>query len=122
LALSQWRRELTQNAVANVDAAIARERKPAYLVLRACLAESLGDSVTRERCFEEANRLFGHDPAMLSDFELGWFVFGAQRESNSRRENAGRSEQQRRAKTPGASVSSGVLPEVRPSVVKIGRG
>lgn len=58
LALAYQKRRKYAEAVEAIDAAIARDDDPPYLILRAKLAEALGDAETKTACLEKAFREF----------------------------------------------------------------
>jgi len=71
LALAQQRRGEIEEAVGSLEAAIERERDTPYLVLRAEIADQLGDKDSRDKLLAEAITAFG-PPKTLDSFELSW--------------------------------------------------
>ncbi len=97
LALSQKRRGQIGTAVESVERALALDREAPYLVLRAMLADSLGDSRERARYLNEALAAF--DPMKtLDDWGLGWFLTAARMDSDEEAADRADAELKRRRK------------------------
>jgi hypothetical protein len=112
LALALERRGDLGGAMEAVDGAVSRERSAPYLVLRAQLAEKLGDRAGRERDLHEALDLFG-PPQSLSEWALGWLIYAAHMAGDSELEEKARAELKLRRKGAVAAEDVGFLPGLR---------
>jgi hypothetical protein len=95
-----------------VEQALKRQREAPSLVLRAMIAEKLGDSAARERDLAEALGEFG-PPARLSEWELGWLLTAARMVGDSELEEKARGELKLRQRLPEGAEEGGVLPGLR---------
>jgi len=114
LALSQKRRGQIPQAIATIEAALARDRGAPYLVLRALIADAQQDPMKREACLTEAMQLFG-SLAALSDWELGWYLTAADLMDNEAKTKQAKAEQQRRSKRRETPIVEGLLPDRGPA-------
>ena len=73
LALALRRRGEIEKAAACAEEAIERERDASYLVLRADLADRLGDENSRDKLLAEAITAFG-PVQTVDDFDLSWLI------------------------------------------------
>jgi molecular chaperone DnaK (HSP70) len=112
LALAYERRGDLGGAREAIDEALSRERSAPYLVLRAQLAEKLGDRATRDRDLHEALDTFGA-PQRLSEWALGWLIHGAHMAGDSELEEKARAELKLRRKGGVAAEDVGLLPGLR---------
>ncbi len=110
LALSEKRRGLLKEAVANIEQALARHREAPYLVLRALIADAQQDPMKRDECLKESMKLFGPLHA-LSDWELGWYLTAAAQMDDDAKAKKAKEEQQRRSKHKDTPVVEGQLPD-----------
>lgn len=118
LALALRRQKKFEEAAKTADDALRLERAAPYLVLRGLIAAALGDMSGREKLLDEAFGLFGDALEALDDFELSWFVTAAQI-NDPKRLAAGRAEQKRRFSDAGrVNALGGLLPDVRPALVR----
>jgi len=112
LALSQKRRGELQQALQNIEEAIAREQEPPYLVLRATIADALHDPMKRDECLSKAMDLFGSTSSM-SDWELGWYLTAADLMDDKAKVDEARKEQKRRKREDAQGSLDGMLPDRR---------
>ena len=109
LALSQKNRKKYVEAIQSIEAAIQREDDPPYLVLRAQLAEAVGDQKKRDTYLSQALAEFEPLPA-LNDWALGWYLTASIMVHNTQNEQLAREEQRRRK--PGLPTDpDGELPQ-----------
>lgn len=110
LALAQRRRGEYAKASETVEEALRRERDAPYLVLRAQIAEGLGDAAGRARFLEEGLGEFGPVPG-LDDWSLGWHLTGARMSGDEELVAAIEQEQKKRRRgTPVPGSERGQLP------------
>ncbi len=117
LALALWRRKKFSKAREAIDQAIEIDRQAPYLVLAGLIAGSLKDSEKSQALLSEAMDSFDPVPG-LDDFELGWFVKGAQTLSDQDKLSEGRAEQLKRSKTEDRSTPEGELPVATPGLMR----
>ena len=109
LALSKERQGELKDAMDTVDDAITLQERPTSMVLKARLAQKLGQSnLERDALLEKAFALF-HPPATLNDFELHWYLAGARLSGDDARAKTALDEVRRRANSPNEPLG-GVLP------------
>jgi hypothetical protein len=101
-----------------IDEAIARDRDPPYLVLKASLADALKQPNPRDTLLRKAFDAF--DPLRtLDDWSLGWYLTGAQLTGDSERQHSAEAEQKRRRGTGKPSPDpEGVLPGTRSEIAR----
>ena len=114
LALSQKRHGELNEALRNIEEAIAREQEAPYLVLRATIADALQDPMKREECLEKAMQLFG-SPESMSDWDLGWYLTAADLTDDKAKVDEARKEQKRRKRENTEESQDGMLPDRRSS-------
>ena len=110
LALSEHRRGLYHEALADVDSALAVDREAPYLVLRGMIADSLQDPMLRDQSLNEAMTLFGPISAM-TPWELGWYLTAASQIGDETKAGEAREEQRRRGKRKDEPSAEGMLPD-----------
>jgi molecular chaperone DnaK (HSP70) len=110
LALAQQKRGQLSQALANIEAALARHREAPYLVLRALIADAQQDPMKRDECLKEAMQLFGSVTAM-SDWELGWYLTAAGRLDDEAKVAKASDEQKKRSKRREIPTAEGLLPD-----------
>src|SRR5262249_3919893 len=116
LALSRRRRGLFREAMTSIDEAIARDQEPESYVLKATIAKAMGEPYAEP--LKTGMDLFA--PArMLTDFELGWRLFGATLSNDSAAADEARAEQRRRLQSTTVPTPRGVLPDVAPALQRI---
>ncbi len=103
LALAQKRRGQIGAAVESLEKALAMEREAPFLVLRAMLADSLGDSQERVRFLNEALATF-EPVGALNDWELGWFLTAARMDGDEDASDRAFAEMKRRRKKVDSSA------------------
>lgn len=119
LALSQRRRGLWLDAFRSVNEAFQREPEPPYLVLRALVHESMGNSPAREADLSRALATFGPASA-LDDFDLGWLVTACRMAGDATRQAAAEDEQRKRRQArPETPLPGGLLPDLAPALAKV---
>ncbi|MDG4594670.1 MAG: Hsp70 family protein [Candidatus Contendobacter sp.] len=112
LALAQHRQGKREAAVQTIDQAIARDHDPPYLVLKAQIADALRQSELRDTLLEEAFATF--DPiTTLDDWELGWYLTGAQLDKNTQRQQEAETERHRRRNKGQPISDDSTLPDAR---------
>jgi molecular chaperone DnaK (HSP70) len=118
LALSQKRQGRLQEAMGTIDEAIARDRDPPYLILKASLADALKQPNPRDILLRQAFDAF--DPLRtLDDWSLGWYRTGAQIGGDSDRQHDAEAEQKRRRGTVKLPPDpEGVLPGTRSELAR----
>ncbi len=119
LALSQDGQGEFQTAMQTIDEAIAVEREPSYLVLKARLADRLGQTEQRDALLAEAFEDYD-TPSELCDWELSWYRHGAKLAGDKDRIRQAEVEQNRRKTTTGTTSEVGHLPDKAGGITKVG--
>jgi tetratricopeptide (TPR) repeat protein len=110
LALTQYRRGLFAEARTSVDQAIERERDAPYFVLKAQIAEAMGERETRESALVEGRSVFA-PLRTLDDWALGWLLTAARMQGDSKLVTQVQDERQARSVERSAPVPErGLLP------------
>lgn len=117
LALSQKEQGRLHQAMRTIDEAIARQQRAPNLILKASLIDKLDDQPEHRDALVERAFAVSSPLGTLSDFELGWYVFGARLIGDSARAAAAEKERKRRRKGPESSPE-GVLPETRHEIAR----
>lgn len=102
LALSQKNQGRTEAAMQTIGEAIARAPEPPYFVLKALLHENQNQRQQRDADLQRAFATYNPLPT-LNDWELGWFLTGAQLAQDEARQAAAKAEQQNRRHSKDAS-------------------
>lgn len=119
LALSQMRQGKLEEAILTIDEALAVESDPPTLVLKATLAEKLErHEKQRDSLLDQAFAEF-RPLKNLSDWELVWYLKGANLAGNSNLSRKVEDERQRREKS--REGTTGVLPERRNEIERRGQ-
>jgi len=93
--LAQKKRKKYGDAIKSVELAIEKEDSPPYLVLRAQLAETVGDQENKDACLSKALSEFPPLQA-LDDWALGWYLTATIMAHDNHNETRARNEQRRR--------------------------
>jgi len=96
LAMMQRRNGRHREAIATIDQAIAREDDGDNFVLRALLAADTGSQEDHAANIARAFKAFG-PPESLSDWQLGWYLTGAEELKDTEKIGAAKAEQKRRS-------------------------
>ncbi len=118
LALAQRNQGKKREALKTIDDAIARDRDPPHLVLKALLADALKQPEQRDTALDEAFATF--DPVTtLNDWALGWYLTGARLAQDALRQQEAEKEQRRRPK-PGqpSGNDQGILLDTRAEIAR----
>jgi molecular chaperone DnaK (HSP70)/Tfp pilus assembly protein PilF len=119
LALSQERQGKNADALESIAKAIDLENKPPYRVLKARLAGVLEKPEEREANLAEAFNLFG-PVSMQDDWELGWFLTGAQMAGDQQKVEMANTERRRRLAGSGPEAGvGGELPIITQGLQKV---
>lgn len=110
LALSKWKQGLIDEGIRHVEAAMGREKDPAYLVLRSILADAKKDPIRRDAWIKESIPLFG-SVSKMSDFHLGWYMTAAGRLDDKAQVQAAQEEQKKRRTVKAVDAFDGFLPD-----------
>lgn len=110
LALSEHRRGVYREALADINAAVAVDREAPYLVLRGMIADSLQDPMLRDESLKESLTLFGPLTAMTL-WELGWYLTAAHQIGDDAKAEEASQEQRRRGKRNDEPSAEGMLPD-----------
>ena len=117
LALSQRRQGRRKDAMQTVDQAIARYPDPPYFVLKAQISDTLKQKEQRDEMLTQAFAAF--DPlANLNDWELGWYLTGAQLTRDSQRQQAAEEERKRRKKPGEPMADNSVLLDAKTEIAR----
>jgi hypothetical protein len=101
------------NAIETIDMAIRRAKEAPYLVLRALLAADTDNKEDHTAYLAMAFGVFA-SPDKLSDWQLGWFLTGAEELKDEERIGAAKAEQKRRRERKEPEQFPGaVLPAAR---------
>ena len=117
LALSQKNQGKFQTAMQTIDEAIAVEPDPPAVVLKARLADSLGQTEQRNALLAEAFENYDK-PSELDDYELSWYLIGAELAGDEGRIQSAKDEQHRRKNTKGKTPDVGILPDKADEIMK----
>lgn len=110
LALTQKKRRKYQEATTSVEEALKREAEnPSYMVLRAQLAESLGDKKKSGSYLSKAIAEFA-PLSELDDWAIGWYLTACIMNQDEKNEKLAR-EEQRRRRGGAAPLPNGELPQ-----------
>lgn len=110
LALLLRHKGRLEEAAECVEKALNEDEEPPYHVLRAQLAEKMGDHSIRDTHLEQA--LAGFAPlTALDDWRLGWYHTALKMDGQEEKAEEGRKEIQRRAKSDTSKPIGGELPQ-----------
>lgn len=119
LSLSQRRQGRYLEAQESIDQALRHDQCPPYYIQKALIAESLDDKDERRICLERGMVRFGVISG-LNDWELGWFLTGAEMAGDREKAEAAKQERQRRAKGGVVEVPlPGILPGLPQGLTKV---
>lgn len=120
LAHTLKRQGKMQAAYETLSKALARERDPSYLVMKAQLEESLATPAAKQETLAEAFRLY-RQVVSLDPWELSWYLIGARMLGDQLKIDEAMQAQKKHAQVSNAADADGVLPRDRQLLSEIYR-
>ena len=117
LALSQRRQGKPQEAMKTIDHAIARYSDPPYFILKAMLSDTLKQQEQRDALLEQAFSAF-NPLATLDDWELGWYLTGAQLAHDGQRQQDAEAERRQRGEKGEPMPDNSILLDTRSEIAR----